>query len=48
MEYKPGEIVEHKLNKEWLLVIEELKDTVKCRTKDFHIVEFFKFELRKK
>jgi len=34
--------------REWLLVLEETEDKLKCRTKDFQIIEFNKFELREK
>ncbi|MFW6242672.1 MAG: hypothetical protein ACOC2W_00775 [bacterium] len=43
-----GDIVEHILNKEWLIILEINDNKVKCRTKQFEIIEFYDFELRKK
>ncbi len=46
--YQQGEIVEHILNKDWLLVLEVNGNKIKCRTKSFDIVDFFDHEIRKK
>ncbi len=43
-----GQIVEHKLSKDWLMVLEVRDDKVLCRTKDLREVEFFVFELKPK
>ncbi len=43
---KPGDIVEHILDKEWLLVLEIDGDKIVCRTKSFEKIEFYSFELR--
>lgn len=41
-----GDVVEHKLNREWLLVIDISDDTFLCRTKKFELISFFNFELQ--
>lgn len=46
--YEPGEVVEHVLNKEWVLVLEVNNNIIRCRTKDFQIIDFNDFEIRKK
>ncbi len=43
---KEGDIVEHILDKEWLLVLKVKGDKVTCRTKSFEVIEFHDFELR--
>ncbi len=45
---KKGDVIQHKLSKDWLLVIEVQPVTVKCRTKSFQIIEFFDYELEPK
>ena len=45
MEFKTGQIVEHKLSKDWLMVI-EIGVMIKCRTKDLRIVDLFEFEVQ--
>jgi hypothetical protein len=45
---KPGDIVEHKLDKEWVLVVEINNEFIRCRTKSFDIIDFFDFELRER
>ena len=49
-EFNPGEIVEHKLSREWVMVLSyNSKDKVyTCRTKSFEMVTFQDFELQKK
>ncbi len=46
--FKIGDIVEHLLNKDWLMVLEVYDDKIKCRTKDLSIIEFSSFEVKKK
>ncbi len=46
----PGNIVQHKLQKEWMLVlslgnIPGSANVIKCRTKKLDVVEFYSFEL---
>jgi len=46
----PGEVVQHRLQKEWLMVLtgNEIPGSaklVKCRTKQLEVKEFFSFEL---
>ena len=43
-----GQIVEHKLSKDWMMVLEVRGDKVLCRTKDLQEVEFYAFELKLK
>ena len=43
---KVGDKVEHKLSKDWLLVLKVDGDEITCRTKSFDIVKFFEFELQ--
>ena len=45
---KVGDIVEHKLSKDWLLILEINDDVFKCRTKKLEIVEIYEFELKEK
>jgi hypothetical protein len=49
-EFKQGEIVEHKLTKEWLMVLffDEKKSTYTCRTKGFEEIVIYSFELQKR
>ena len=45
-EYEPGEIVEHRLNKEWLMILQKSsKSEYLCRTKSFEEKNFKSFEL---
>ena len=46
MEFKPGDIVEHKINGEYLMVLKKGKEQYLCRTKDMREVWFFDFELK--
>ena len=49
--FKQGEIVEHILEKEWVMVLHDdgIEDhTVLCRTKGLHKEDFYRFELRSK
>lgn len=41
-----GDTLEHKLNKEYLMVLKIGKEQVQCRTKDFREIWFYPFELR--
>ena len=44
---KPGDIVEHKLSKDWLMVLNIIsEDTVECRMKNLIIEDFKDFELQ--
>jgi hypothetical protein len=47
---KPGDIVEHKLSKDWLMVLNISSNSahalVTCRTKSLDIKEFYDFELQ--
>ncbi len=43
-----GQVVEHKLTKDWLMVLEHRGDKVLCRTKDLRELEFYTFELQLK
>ena len=45
-EVKKGDIVEHVLSKDWLLVLSIYHDKVECRTKSLDIKEFYDFELQ--
>lgn len=49
-EYNPGEIIEHKLSKEWVMVLNyNAKERVyTCRTKSFDEKQFHDFELQEK
>lgn len=49
-EFNPGEIVEHKLSKEWVMVLSYDSKSKKylCRTKSFEEVYFFNFEVQKR
>ncbi len=46
---RAGDIVQHRLNKDWLMFIGRPTGTdkkiVECRTKSFEIKEFYEFEL---
>jgi hypothetical protein len=46
MEFKIGQIVEHKLSKDWLMVVEVSELDLKCRTKDLRIVDLFHYEVQ--
>jgi len=48
MEFEPGDIVEHLLSKDWLMVLDYLPemDQYLCRTKTLQSVAFYSFELR--
>lgn len=47
MKFKVGEIVEHVLSKDWLLILlhEEASNRYLCRMKNHHIDWFYEFEL---
>lgn len=47
-EVKQGDIIEHILSKDWLLVLEVDGNMVECRTKSLDIKEFYDFELRQR
>lgn len=46
-EFDKGEIVEHKLSKEWVMVLsyDSKENTYLCRTKSFDEVKFNDYEL---
>ena len=48
--FKEGDIVEHILSKDWLLVLDFNTDNgmFLCRTKDHQAIWFHEFELRRK
>jgi hypothetical protein len=48
MEFEPGDIVEHLLSKDWLMVLDYLLETDQylCRTKSLQAIAFYSFELR--
>ncbi len=47
MQLQPGDIVEHKLNKDWLMVLDcSTGNDILCRTKSFQTVNFYDFELQ--
>jgi len=41
-----GNIVEHILSKDWLLIIEVNDSKIMCRKKDLQLIELFKFEVK--
>lgn len=43
----PGEIVQHKLQKEWIMVLSHHKPSniIRCRTKKLEVIECYPFEL---
>lgn len=44
--FEKGEVVEHRLNKEWLMILEKVSgDQYLCRTKSFEEKTFNSFEL---
>jgi hypothetical protein len=51
--YKKGEVVQHTLQKEWLMILDSRMDTSKaarvytCRTKKMELKDFWEFELEK-
>jgi hypothetical protein len=48
--FREGDIVEHILSKDWLLVLDHNSDnnTFLCRTKTHEAIWFHEFELRRK
>ena len=44
--FKPGEIVEHKINGDYLIVLRAGKEQYLCRTKDMREIWFYDFELK--
>jgi hypothetical protein len=46
MEFKIQDIVEHKLSKEWVSVLEVREQSLLCRTKSLEIVELFDWEVK--
>ncbi len=42
---KKGDVVEHRLNGDWLMVLKIGKEQVLCRTKDLREEWFYEFEL---
>ena len=49
-EYKPGDIVEHILTKDWLVFLYYSTDNNRlvCRTKDYQIIEFIPQEIKRR
>jgi len=49
-EFDPGEIVEHKLSREWVMILSysPKEKAYSCRTKSFEMVIFYDFELQKR
>lgn len=41
-----GQKVEHKLSRDWVLILEINGDRVLCRTKDLETISFYLFELQ--
>ncbi len=41
-----GQIVEHILSKDWLMILEFRDEKLLCRTKDLREVEFYQFEVK--
>ena len=46
--FKVGQIVEHILSRDWLLVLDLDNDRTLCRTKDHKEIWFYNFELQAK
>ena len=46
--FNKGDIVEHRLNKEWLMVLEVRCDCIECRTKSLEVRTFQEFELKER
>ena len=46
MEIKQGDILEHKLSKDWVLVLDLVEGDVLCRAKNLEVYYFKPFELR--
>ena len=48
--FKSGEIVEHILSKDWVMVLEYILETDQylCRTKSLQSIAFYAFELRER
>ena len=46
MEFKVGQIIEHVLSKDWLMVLEVGEWDLVCRTKDLRIVNIYHFEVQ--
>jgi hypothetical protein len=48
--FKSGEIVEHILSKDWVMVLEYISETDQylCRTKSLQSIAFYGFELRER
>lgn len=44
--FGPGEIVEHKINGDYLMVLKTGKEQYQCRTKDMREIWFYDFELK--
>ena len=43
--YNIGDIVEHKLSKDWLMILKLCKEQVLCRTKDLREIWVYGFEI---
>ena len=47
MEFEEKDKVQHKLTKDWMLVLEVSDNSVLCRTKDYREISFKPWELEK-
>ena len=47
MEIREKEKVQHKLTKDWMLVLEVSNESILCRTKDYREISFRPWELEK-
>lgn len=45
-QFEVGDIVEHVLNREWVMVLEVKSSSYVCRTKSFDEIEFNDYELQ--
>lgn len=46
--FNVGDIVEHILTKDWMMVVKIQGDFYICRTKDYQLIEFHPFELKRR
>jgi len=47
-EFDIGDIVEHVLTKDWMIVVKIKDGLFVCRTKDYQLIEFHPFELKRR
>jgi len=43
-----GQIIEHILTKDWLMILEVRGEKLLCRTKDLRELEFYHFEVKER